>query len=329
MAKGLNRGSTGRVDVANNVAANHAKGMNMRISVVQMCPGHDKARNIAQAGQLIEAAFVDRFDIVSLPEMWSCLGGDRGQKFAEAEELPVPGSGAPGGAAYRFLRDTAVQLGAIVHGGSIGERGTGADAGRLFNTTLVFDAKGHEIARYRKIHLFDITTPDGMGYRESSTYGAGNEIVTYQASDMTVGCAICYDLRFSELFLALRHAGTELIFLPSAFTVPTGQAHWEVLIRARAIETQSWIAAPATWGEHLDAKGEPRVTFGHSIICDPWGRVVAEMKDGTGSISAVIDRTATAKIRCDMPVLQHRAARPTMALIDAGRAKQAEQGHAA
>jgi predicted amidohydrolase len=300
--------------------------MNMRISVVQMCPGHDKAKNIAQAGHLIESASVDGFDLVSLPEMWSCLGGDRSQKFAEAEELPAPGSGAPGGAAYAFLRDTAIQLGAVVHGGSIGERGTGSDNGRLFNTTLVFDARGHEIARYRKIHLFDITTPDGKGYRESSVYGAGHEVKTYQASGMTVGCAICYDLRFSELFLALRQSGVELIFLPSAFTVPTGQAHWEVLIRARAIETQCWIAAPATWGEHLDAKGEPRVTFGHSIICDPWGRVVAEMKDGIGSISAVIDSAATAKIRRDMPVLEHRAARPAMDLNDAGCAKRAVQG---
>ena len=301
----------------------------MRVSVVQMCPGHDKASNIEQAGRLIEAASEDGFDIVGLPEMWSCLGGNRSLKFEEAEELPAPDSGAPGGTAYSFLRDIAIRLGAIVHGGSIGERGTGADAGRLFNTTLVFDAHGREIARYRKIHLFDITTPDGMGYRESSTYGAGHEVVTYPASGMTVGCAICYDLRFPELFLALRHNGAELIFLPSAFTVPTGRAHWEVLIRARAIETQSWIAAPATWGEHQDAKGETRVTFGHSMICDPWGRVVAEMPDGIGVIHAMIDRAATAKIRRDMPVLEHRAARLPIAFLDADRAKPPKPGRGA
>lgn len=288
----------------------------MRVSVVQMCPGHDKASNIAQASSLIDAASADGFDIVCLPEMWSCLGGNRSLKFEEAEALPLPGSDAPPGPAYSFLRDTAVRLGATVHGGSIGERGQGENAGRLFNTTLVFDAKGREIARYRKIHLFDITTPDGQGYRESATYAAGDQIVTYSAFDTTIGCAICYDLRFPELFLALRHNGAELIFLPSAFTVPTGRAHWDVLIRARAIETQCWIAAPATWGEHQDAKGGTRVTFGHSLICNPWGEVVAQMQDGIGSINAVIDRAATAKIRRDMPVMEHRAARAPLALIE-------------
>jgi len=281
----------------------------MRVSVIQMCPGHSKEANIAQAGQLIAAAAVEKPDIVSLPEMWSCLGGSRSLKFDEAEELPAFGSGGTGDAAYEFLRATAISLGTVVHGGSIGERGQGADAGRLFNTTVAFGSDGTELARYRKIHLFDITTPDGTGYRESSTYGAGQDVVGYTAGGLPIGCAICYDVRFAELFLALRDAGAELIFLPSAFTVPTGRAHWEVLIRARAIETQSWIAAPATWGEHIDGKGEARATYGHSLICDPWGRVVAECSDGTGFVSAVIDRAATAKIRRDMPVLEHRAAR--------------------
>jgi predicted amidohydrolase len=284
----------------------------MRISIIQMCPGHDKASNIAQAQALIDAASVERPDIVSLPEMWSCLGGSRDSKFKEAEDLPAPSSTETGGPAYEFLRGAAKRLGAIVHGGSIAERGQGAESGRLFNTTLVFDPQGREIARYRKIHLFDITTPDGLGYRESSTYGAGAELVTYSAGGMTVGCAICYDLRFGELFAALRRADAELIFLPSAFTVPTGRAHWGVLVRARAIETQSWIAAPATWGEHLDAKGEIRTTYGNSMICDPWGRIVAHVPDGTGFASVEIDRAATAKIRRDMPILQHRANRPAI-----------------
>jgi predicted amidohydrolase len=285
----------------------------MRVSVIQMCPGHDKAANIAQAGQLIAQAAAERPDFVSLPEMWSCLGGNRDVKFAEAETLPPFGSGAEGGAAYEFLRATARRLGVTVHGGSIGERGLGEDAGRLFNTNVAFDANGVELARYRKIHLFDITTPDGTGYRESATYGAGQELVTYQSGALKVGCAICYDVRFAELFLSLRRAGAELIFLPAAFTVPTGRAHWEVLIRARAIETQSWIAAPATWGEHLDAKGEARATYGHSLICDPWGRVVAEVPDGIGFASAEIDQAVTAKIRRDMPVLEHRDARHALA----------------
>lgn len=275
----------------------------MRVSVVQMNPGADKAANIAQAGALIEGAVAsDRPDIVSLPEVWSCLGGDRAAKFAAAETLPAPGSNAPGGPAYEFLRATAREKRIHVHGGSIGER-----AGeRLFNTTVVFDPQGGEIARYRKIHLFDITTPDGAGYRESATFGGGDAVVTYQAGGVTVGCAICYDIRFPELFLALRRAGAELIFLPAAFTRQTGQDHWEVLIRARAIETQCWFAAPAAWGRHLDGAGAPRFTYGHSLVCDPWGHVTARASDGTGWATARIDPALTARVRRDMPVLDHR-----------------------
>ena len=281
----------------------------MRVSVMQLCPGANKDANIAQATTWMDAAAAERPNFVSLPEMWSCLGGDRTTKFDQAEALPGFGSGATGGPAYEFLRRSAVCLGCVVHGGSIGERGEGVDAGRLFNTSVVFDAQGHEIARYRKIHLFDITTPDGTGYRESSTYGAGEQIVTFEAAGLIVGLSICYDVRFPELFLTLRRQGAELIFLPAAFTVPTGEAHWHALIRARAIETQSWIAAAATVGDHFDAKGQARATFGHSMICDPWGRVVAEQSSGIGLVSAEIDRAMTARIRRDMPVLEHRDAR--------------------
>jgi nitrilase len=275
----------------------------MRVSVVQMNPGHVKAENIAQARKLIEGAVADRPDLVGLPEIWTCLGGDRAAKLEQAEALPPPGSDAPGGEAYEFLRGVARTLGIHVHGGSIGERA----ADRLFNTTVVFDPDGRELARYRKIHLFDIVTPDGLGYRESATFGHGSEIVTYQAHGLTVGCAICYDVRFPELFLALRRAGAELIFLPAAFTLQTGKDHWETLIRARAIETQCWMAAPAAWGRHLDgSSGEPRFTYGHSLICDPWGQVVAMASDGTGWATARIDPALTARIRQDMPVLVHR-----------------------
>ncbi len=123
---------------------------------------------------------------------------------------------------------------------------------------------------------------------------------------MKVGCAICYDVRFPELFLRLRRAGAELIFLPSAFTLQTGKDHWEVLIRARAIETQCWFAAPATYGKHLDGRGEARITYGHSLLCDPWGQVVAKVSDGIGWATARIDQAVTARVRRDMPVLDHR-----------------------
>ncbi len=276
----------------------------MRVAVIQMNPGHDKAANIAQARRLIEAAITaDRPDIVALPEIWTCLGGDRATKFASAEVLPAPGSNEPGGEAYEFLRDMARTHSVHIHGGSLGE----AAGERMFNTTVAFGPEGQELARYRKIHLFDIVTPDGTGYRESATYGGGAEVVTYQAGEITVGCAICYDVRFPELFLALRKRGAELIFLPAAFTLQTGKDHWEALIRARAIETQCWMAAPATWGMHQERAG-PRHTYGHSLIADPWGHVVAKASDGVGWVSARIDPTLTARVRRDMPVLEHRAA---------------------
>jgi nitrilase len=275
----------------------------MRVSVMQMTPGTDKAANIEQASRLIASAVeADRPDVVSLPEMWTCLGGNRGIKYEQAEKLPEYGSNEPGGAAYEFLRGVARSQRITVHGGSIGEAG----GEKLFNTTVVFNPDGAEIARYRKIHMFDIVAPDGKGYRESSVYGAGKDVVTFEAQGVKIGCAICYDVRFPEMFLALRRAGAELIFLPSAFTLQTGKDHWEVLIRARAIETQCWIAAPATHGKHLDAAGEPRFTYGHSLLCDPWGQVVAKVSDGIGWATARIDQALTARVRRDMPVLDHR-----------------------
>jgi nitrilase len=276
----------------------------MRVTVVQMNQGSDKAENIAQAGRLLQAALAaDKPDIVSLPEVWTCLGGDRAQKVSQAEELPAKGSNQQGGPAYEFLREVARRDRVHVHGGSLIER-----AGEtLFNTTVAFDPNGTEIARYRKIHLFDIVTPDGAGYRESATFGAGDEVVTYQANGVTVGCAICYDLRFAELFLALRRAGAELIFLPAAFTLLTGKDHWETLIRARAIETQCWMAAPAAWGRYLEgSSGEPRYTYGHALIADPWGHVLAKVSDGPGWATARIDPAFTARVRRDMPVMEHR-----------------------
>lgn len=275
----------------------------MRVSIMQMNVGHEKAQNVAQASRLLAAAVeADRPSIVALPEMWTCLGGDQAAKLREAEELPPPGGNASGGPAYEFLRGVARSQRIHVHGGSMAER-----AGeRLFNTTVVFDPEGREIARYRKIHLFDIVAPDGTGYRESASFGSGAEIVTCEADGVRVGLAICYDVRFPELFLALRRAGADLIFLPAAFTLQTGKDHWEVLLRARAIETQCWLAAPATCGRHTDSDGGARYTYGHSLVCDPWGMVVARASDGIGWATARIDTELTARVRRNMPVLDHR-----------------------
>lgn len=276
----------------------------MRVSVIQMNPGSDKQENIRQASRLIgEAVDADRPDIVSLPEVWTCLGGTRAGKFEQAEELPPAGSNAVGGPAYEFLRGVARSQRIHVHGGSMGEKG----GDRLFNTTVVFGPEGQELARYRKVHLFDITAPDGTGFKESATYAGGDEIVTYQAGGMKIGCAICYDLRFPEMFLALRRAGAELIFLPSNFAMQTGKDHWDVLIRARAIDSQCWIAAPATTGKYsADGAGDVRWAYGHSLLCDPWGHVIAKVSDGVGWATARIDPTVTGRVRRDMPLLEHR-----------------------
>jgi nitrilase len=275
----------------------------MRTTVVQMSPGHDKAANIAQAERLCEAAIAeDRPDIIALPEIWTCLGGTRQDKFDSAETLPAKGSNEPAGSAYTFLQSLARKHRIHVHGGSIGERA----GDKLANTTVVFDPMGGEIARYRKIHLFDITAPDGKEYKESATYTRGAEIVTYEADGTKVGCAICYDVRFPELFLKLRQAGAELIFLPAAFTLQTGKDHWETLIRARAIETQCWFAAPACCGPHTEGSGGVRYTYGHSLIADPWGHTVAKVSDGIGFTTARIDHAVTKRVRGDMPVLEHR-----------------------
>lgn len=275
----------------------------MRVSVIQMNPGQDKQANIARARSLIGAAVeADRPGIVCLPEMWTCLGGDRARKLSQSETLPPPGSEASGDSAYAFLREAARAHGIHVHGGSLCER----DGDTLYNTTVAFGPDGAELARYRKIHLFDITAPSGLTYGESQTYGAGEALVTYKAGEVTVGCAVCYDLRFPELFLALRRAGADLVFLPSAFTVETGKDHWETLLRARAIETQCWFAASATWGRHEDAAGGARFTYGHSLVCDPWGHVVARASDGAGFATARIDPALTERVRRDMPLLEHR-----------------------
>ena len=196
----------------------------------------------------------------------------------------------------------ARQAGIILHGGSIGER----VGERISNTSLVFAPDGRELARYRKIHLFDVVTPDGEAYRESDLFAPGDAVVTVPLGSLRVGLAICYDLRFPELFLQLRRAGAELITLPAAFTAETGQAHWETLLRARAIETQCWVAASATCGRHSDGRNAPRLTFGNSMLVDPWGTVVARASTGVGWATGTLDPAYTGRVRAGMPVLDHR-----------------------
>ncbi len=270
----------------------------MRVSVIQMNSRDDKAANLAAAEALVgEAVREDRPDLVVLPEVWVLMGGDAAAKWAAAEPLGEEGE------AWRLMRDLARGHRILVHGGSILERDPAAD--RLYNTTVAFDRDGRELARYRKIHLFDITAPDGRDYRESATFARGREVVTYTAEGLRVGCSICYDLRFGELYRALVALGAELLPVPAAFTLQTGKDHWEVLLRARAIETQCWVAAAAQWGPH-PAGREERWCWGHSLIVDPWGHVVARASDGPGFATARIDRARLARVRRDLPVGEHR-----------------------
>ena len=274
----------------------------MKITLIQTQSSANCEANIAAVEDLVQRAVLDDGpQLVALPETWSFVGDTFSAKLRNAEPLPLAGE-TNAGPAYTAMRRMAERHGVILHGGSINER----VGDRLFNTTVVFSPRGEELARYRKLHLFDADTPDGSGYRESSEYGAGSSLMTYKAGDVIVGCAICYDLRFPEQFLALRLAGAELIVLPSAFTLHTGRDHWEVLLRARAIETQCWIAAPGMWGTHLGAAGEPRMTYGHSMLVDPWGQVVCCASDGVGWTTGRMDAARTAQIRAAMPVMKHR-----------------------
>ena len=272
----------------------------MKISAIQMNTGSEKAANLAQARDLsAQAVLRDRPDMLVLPEVFAFMGSSVEDKRAAAEELPE--FGETGAEAYETLRAIARDHSVFVHGGSFVER----DVDAFFNTTVAFDRTGAELARYRKIHLFDVTTPDGRDYRESDTFGAGRDVVTYDADGTTIGCSICYDLRFAELYRALAEAGADVIMVPAAFTLQTGKDHWEVLLRARAIETQTYVVAAAQTGTYFEGNDE-RASWGHSMIVNPWGHMIAQAGEGTGHASAEIDRDYISIVRARIPVAQHR-----------------------
>ena len=272
----------------------------MKISAIQMNTGSEKAANLAQARDLsAQAVLRDRPDMLVLPEVFAFMGSSVEDKRAAAEELPEVGE--TGAEAYETLRAIARDHRVFVHGGSFVER----DGDAFFNTTVAFDRTGAELARYRKIHLFDVTTPDGRDYRESDTFGAGRDVVTYDADGTTIGCSICYDLRFAELYRALAEAGADVIMVPAAFTLQTGKDHWEVLLRARAIETQTYVVAAAQTGTYFEGNDE-RASWGHSMIVNPWGHMIAQAGEGTGHASAEIDRDYISIVRARIPVAQHR-----------------------
>ena len=265
----------------------------MKVSLIQMNSQENKAANLAQARRLIEEAVAaDHPDLVLLPEMFTHLSENREAKKAAAETLP-------GGEAWTLLRDLAKKHRIIVHGGSLLE----AEGDKLYNTTCVFDRDGTEMARYRKIHLFDVVTPDGKEYRESATFARGSEVVTYPVEGRTIGASICYDVRFPELYQALAKKGAEIIMVPAAFTLQTGKDHWEVLLRARAIETETYILAAAQCGTYANGN---RTTYGHSLVVNPWGHVIARAYDKPGFVTARLDFGYQKEVRQMIPVQQHK-----------------------
>ncbi len=273
----------------------------MKVSLVQMNSISDKAANIAAARALIERAVAQEApDWVLLPEQFDWAGGVKGDKAANAEVLP-------GGPAYSMAQELAAKHRIFIHAGSIMEKISGDE--RIHNTSVVFNREGEEIARYRKIHLFDVTTPDGAAYRESATVKAGEAVVTYDCEGVTIGCSICYDLRFPDLFQALAEKGAQVIALPAAFTLQTGKDHWETLLRARAIETETYVCASAQTGSFM-AGNEQRHTYGHSLVADPWGHVVAKASDGVGLVSTRLDMAQIERARRLIPVAQHKVRLP-------------------
>lgn len=270
----------------------------MKIAVIQMNSVADVGANIAKARGLIERAVdLEGPDWVCLPEHWNWAGGTTADKVANGDSVP-------GGAAYEAAQALAAKHKIWVHSGSVLERAKGDS--KVHNTSVVFDRAGREVAVYRKIHLFDITLPDGTAYRESAGVIPGREVVTYDCEGLRFGCAICYDLRFPELFQALAAQGAQVIALPSSFTLQTGKDHWEVLCRARAIETETYFVAPGQCGSFVAPGNERRFTYGHSLVADPWGHVIAKVSDGEGFACARIDPELIARCRANIPVAQHK-----------------------
>jgi predicted amidohydrolase len=261
----------------------------VRAAAVQLNSSADKARNLEVAERLVRAAAEDGADLVGLPEKWNLLGGGE-ELIAGAEPLDGP--------TLTAARGWARELGVHLLAGSIAER---ADAGRARNTSVLIGPDGDDLAVYRKIHMFDVDV-GGVSYRESANEDAGGEIVTAPVGDLLAGLTVCYDLRFPELYRILAIRGARLITVPAAFTLHTGRDHWEVLVRARAIENQVFVLAPGQFG-----KAPPHYeSYGRSMIVDPWGVVLATAPDEECFVAADLDLAAQERVRETLPSLANR-----------------------
>jgi predicted amidohydrolase len=267
----------------------------LRVGAVQMCSTGDLQANLAKVTELVGRAAADGAQLVGLPECFSFLGRGEGDKLPIAEA--VTGTGP----IMSTLRELASRHSIHLLGGGTPETIPG-DAKRTYNTAVLIDPSGSLVSTYRKIHLFDVDIPGGVMLRESDGTAPGNELVVVEIAGAKVGLTICYDVRFPELYRALvKDKGAEVLFVPAAFTARTGPAHWHLLLRARAIEDQAWVVAPAQWGKHNDK----RESYGHTLIVDPWGTIVGEQADGDGVVVATLDGATVAKRRQQIPCLQH------------------------
>lgn len=269
----------------------------MRAAALQMTSGPDVAANLAVAADLLERAAREGAVLAALPENFAFMGRHERDKLAVAE----PEGGGP---MQEFLACRARELGLWIVGGTVPL--LAADGARVAAASLLFDAAGQRVARYDKIHLFDVDIPGrSESYRESASVAPGHQAVVADTPLGRLGMAVCYDVRFPELFRELSSAGAECFVLPAAFTAPTGRSHWETLLRARAIENLAFVLAPAQSGFHANG----RETYGDSMIVDYWGRILRRLPRGQGCVVAEFDRAGQVEARSRFPALDHRVLR--------------------
>ena len=265
----------------------------LRVACVQLTSGPEKAANLEKAEKLVARGASTGADVVVLPEKWNAIG--------EADTLWAAAEALDGGETVEAMAGWARGHGITLVGGSIAELREGHE--KLSNTSIAFGPDGEVLGVYRKIHLFDVEV-EGLVYRESEAEEPGEEAVVVRGDGWPIGLSVCYDIRFPELYRILALEGAELVTVPAAFTVPTGRDHWHVLMRARAIENQYYVAAPGQVGE--TRPGKP--SYGRSLIVDPWGIVLAQAPDEETVISAELDRARLRRIREKLPSLKNRQA---------------------
>jgi predicted amidohydrolase len=269
------------------------------VAAVQMTSTDAVEANLERCRELVREAAAAGALLVGLPENFAYLGADQDHKAAIAEALPAPGEAASSGPILTAMRELARTTGTWLLLGGFPER---AASRRIRNSAVLLSPDAEIAAVYRKVHLFDVDVPGGKSFRESETVEPGAEPIVAATPWGGLGLTVCYDLRFPELYRALAFGGARLIAVPSAFTLETGKDHWHVLLRARAIENQVYLFAPAQFGNH----GGNRRSYGHALIVDPWGAVIAECGDHEGLALARLDLGYQDRIRTTFPALKHR-----------------------